>query len=241
MRAACAAVLALLAQLLAPAAAAQAAGVSVSPIRVDLDAGSRSQALTLRNSGASAYRFQVEILRWTQTPSGDDVYLPASDVIANPPLFELAPNASQIVRVGLVGTPPQATEASYRIYFTESPRPNDGAGTGLTLLLRLGVPLFVAPQQPARHALQWSARMAEGQIIVRAENRGSVHARRAQIAITDAGRGQSLFRADGFRDILPGSAWQWSFPHAGAAPERLTIDSNTHERRESVVVRVDRP
>lgn len=231
----------LLALFTTPPALAEPGGVSVSPIRVDLDAGRRSGALTLQNFTERRYRFQVEVMRWTQTPQGEDIYAPASGVLANPPLFELQPQAQQIVRVGLLGEIPAGTEASYRIYFTEIEQPQPAAVSGLNVLLRLGVPMFVAPVAAARHRLEWSARLQDGTLQLQADNRGNVHERRAQLRIADAERGTALHAETGFRDILPGSRWQWTFPAGTTAPAQLKIEANTHENHEAVVVRVDRP
>ncbi|MEQ1439343.1 fimbria/pilus periplasmic chaperone [Fontimonas sp. SYSU GA230001] len=231
----------LLALFIAPPALAEPGGISVSPIRVDLDANRRSGALTLHNGSERRYRFQVDVLRWTQTPQGEDLYAPADGVIANPPLFELAPQAQQVVRVGLLGAVPASVEASYRIYFNEIEQPQPTAGTGLNVLLRLGVPMFVAPLAAAQHRLEWSARMDGNRVLLRADNRGNVHERRAQLRVTDAARGSALHEDSGFRDILPGSSWQWTLPAGTAVPAQLKIEANTHESHDTVVVRVDRP
>ncbi|MFA5941922.1 MAG: fimbria/pilus periplasmic chaperone [Sinimarinibacterium sp.] len=231
----------LIALFTTPPALAEPGGVSVSPVRVDLDAGQRTGALTLHNSTERRYRFQVEVMRWTQTPQGDDVYAPATGVLANPPLFELVPQAQQIVRVGLLGEVPASIEASYRIYFNEIELPRPTAGSGLNVLLRLGVPMFVAPVGAAQHRLEWSARLQDGALRLQADNRGNVHERRAQLRVLDAERGTALHADTGFRDILPGSRWQWTFPAGTTAPAQLKIEANTHENHEDVVVRVDRP
>lgn len=229
--------------VLAASAAAQAApgGVSVSPVRVDLDARQRSAALTLTNTGTRSYRFQIEPMRWTQDASGEDLYTPATELLANPPLLELAPGTSRVVRVGLLGPQPQTVEAAYRLYITEIPQTQAVESTGLQILLRLGVPLYVAPAQSPRRELRWSARVDGRTLQLHAENRGTVHERRAQLRVVDAHSAAPLYASDGFRDILAGSRWRWDIPLDGPMPATLRIEANTHEGPESVVVGVPRP
>lgn len=240
MRRGAAASLLSLAFLLAPPAFAQPGGVSVAPVRVDLGPGRRSASVTVHNGSDVPYRFQAELLRWTQTRDGEDTYAPSDELLANPLLFELKPGAAQIVRVGLLGAPPDSIQHAYRLYLTEIPRQEPATGTGLRVLLRLGVPVLVAPQQPLRRNLAWSARVSETGLALTAENRGSAVERRAQLRVSDADRNAALFSTDGFRDILPGAQVQWQLPLAAPAPQRLLLETNTHDGRETTTVPVDR-
>lgn len=222
-------------------ARASSGGVAVSPVRIDLDAHQRSAALTLTNTDTRRYRFQIEAMRWTQDADGEDVYAPAPELLANPPLLELAPGASRVVRVGLLDVWPQTVESAYRLYITEIPSAEPVHTTGLRILLRLGVPLYVAPTQPLRRDLRWSARLDGRSLHLVAENQGNVHVRRAQLRVFDAQRASLLHTDNGFRDILAGSRWRWDIPLQGPVPTRLKIEANTDEGAERVVVAVSGP
>ncbi len=180
-------------------------------------------------------------MRWTQHGDGEDVYMPAAELLANPPLLTVPPGGARVIRVGLLAAAPEHVEAAFRIYLTEVPVQQPVQSTGLQILLRMGIPLYVAPVQEPRRMLLWSARLDGAQIRVTAMNRGDRHERRAQLRIHDHDRGALVFSTDGFRDLLAGSTAHWTVPLQGPAPQSLKIEANTHEGHESVVVRVDRP
>jgi len=57
--------------------------------------------------------------------------------------------------------------------------------TGLSLALRLSMPVFVAPATPAKPDLAWSATYdTTGAIVVRADNSGGAHARVFGLTLT---------------------------------------------------------
>lgn len=212
--------------LTAGTAHAAPAGIAVSPIRLDLQAPKPSAALTVSNGDSTPRRFQIEVLRWTQV-AGRDQFAPADELLANPPLFELAPGAQQILRVGLLATPPADVEAAYRVYVSEVPRSELPAAGQLRLLLRIGVPVYVKPTAGARPAWRWSARIEQDHYVVRADNPGNVHQRRAQLQLSDADSGATLGSDDGFRDVLAGAYHEWRFPARAPHARRLRLKSLT--------------
>ena len=102
-----------LAIFFASVSAVHAGAFSVNPVRVTLSAKQPVAALTVRNESNEPTLVQLEALAWSQS-LGKDVTIPSADVLATPPIFTLAPNGSQIVRVGLrrpAGTSPNAHES----------------------------------------------------------------------------------------------------------------------------------
>lgn len=226
-------------------AQAQPIGISVSPVQLDLGAGRTSTSLTLSNSTDRPHRFQVEIVRWTQDPDGSDVYLPtADDLLANPPLFELAAGATQVVRIGLRVPPPEQVAHSYRVYLSEVPTgirvdAEDSAGSAVQVLLRMGVPLFVAPRQPVRYDLRWSATRDADGLLLTAANHGNVRERRTRVSVSRADGGGVLHTQDSYRDILPGARWTLRVPLGTPAPSAVAIESITqNDKTERSVVPV---
>lgn len=190
-----------------------AGGISVSPVRLDLGHGQRSAAVTIAN-GAAERVVQVEAFRWTRA-GGEDVYTPADELIVNPPMFRLAAGAKQVVRVGLVAPgAARAGEQAYRVYFQEVPDPSDAvaAATQLKMVLRLGVPVFVAPD-PAASELRWTARRIGEGLRLELTNAGNVHARLADLSVAPAGAGaKPVASAPGQRYVFPGETYAWTFP-----------------------------
>ncbi|MEK6805838.1 MAG: molecular chaperone [Pseudomonadota bacterium] len=198
------------------AIAADAPGLSISPVRVDLSAGHKADAITVTNTGPTRKVLETEVLRWTQV-NGEDVYEPATDLRANPPRLSVEPGATQIVRVGLIRTAvlPEVTEGAYRIYFQEVPQVEEAAGSQLKFALRIGIPVFVRPAQAAKPELAWTHRRENGALKLIAANRGQLHARVADVrARTLAGE----VVAEGFRYVLPGASREWSIPQFSDQP-----------------------
>lgn len=206
------------------AALAAPVGIAVSPIRLDLQAPKPSASLTVSNGDSSPRRFQIEVLRWTQQ-DGRDVFVPADELLANPPLFELAPGARQVLRVGLLGATPRDTEAAYRVYISEVPRAEQPAAGQLRLLLRMGVPVYAVPQTGARPAWRWSARRDAGHYVIRADNSGNVHQRRQKLRVFDADSGALLGQSDNFRDVLAGAHHEWRFVARPPYASRIRLSS----------------
>lgn len=198
------------------ATAADAPGLSISPVRVDLSAGRKADAITVVNTGPTRKVLETEVLRWTQV-GGQDIYVPATDLRANPPRLSVEPGATQIVRVGLTRTAvlPEITEGAYRIYFQEVPQAGEEAGSQLKFALRIGIPVFVRPAQPAKPELAWVSSRDNDALKLVAINRGQSHARVADVrARTLAGE----VAAEGFRYVLPGASREWLIPQFSDQP-----------------------
>ena len=201
-------------------AATPAGGISVSPVRVEFSAAQRSAAVTITNGNVERV-VQVEAFQWRRSQN-EDVYTPADDLIVNPPLFKLAPGARQVVRVGLASPAGgRVAERAYRIYFQEVPEQTAAAsgGTTLQMVLRLGVPVFVAPD-PIRTELRWSAKRTTDGFRLQLNNMGNVHARVSDLAVTlpvsaRAATGQPFASAPALRYVFPGETTAWSFPLNG--------------------------
>lgn len=233
----------LLALLLASGAtSAAAAGVKVSPVRLYLGADERSTAITLSNGTQQTKRFQVELRQWSQV-DGDDVLQETHQVIANPPLFSLKPNQTQVIRIGFLRVPDQPVEQAYRIFVREVPDngPLDATaspGLGVQVLIRYAIPLFVAPKAKVHRQLEWSAQRDDSNYRVTVRNAGNVHERRAQMKIY-AGESQTLLGSDdSLNDLLPGTEKTWTFPADPGGEKQLRIEAISDRPAGAVVDRV---
>lgn len=169
-----------MALLCALAGSAQADGIAVAPIRLDLAAASKAEVLTVSNRGSEPAEVQLRVLRWSQQGS-DDEYAPSDEVLVSPPRFALAGGAEQVVRVYRRGAAP-AAEQSYRLFIDQLPQGEATPGS-VRLPIRLVIPLFVGGTQESAPDLHWSAQRRGGQVLLRVHNRGDRHVRIAALAL----------------------------------------------------------
>ncbi len=158
---------------------AQAATLQISPVMVDLQSNESATGITLRNPGDRPLYGQVRVYRWDQS-NRDETLTPTQELVASPPLIQIAAQADQLVRLVRTSPAPVAAEQSYRILIDELPAPDTAATSGVMIRLRYSVPVFVEPAgKAAQPVLSWHL-VRDGQgWDLRVDNAGQ---RRAQIA-----------------------------------------------------------
>ena len=158
------------------ALAAHAGSFSANPVRLTIPAGVTSTSLSLENQGDQPVLVQAEVMAWSQQ-DGNDVLTPSQDLVVSPPIFKVAPGASQIIRVGLLRPADPARELTYRLFLQEVPQPPPSGQQGVvSVALRLGLPVFVVPRGRAAPTLAWRAAPApEGAIRLTLTNSGNAH------------------------------------------------------------------
>ena len=184
-------------------AGALAASMHVAPLRLDLGPQRPVASMVIGNPEQEEFAVQAEVVAWTQE-NGRDVYTPTRDALINPSIFRIPAGGQQIVRVGLqVGT--DARERSYRVFVRQLPQERaPGQGTGLQTLLRIGIPVFVAPAQPAE-SLDW--RLVAGPAggwDVAVENKGNAHIQITSLVVRRES-GEELLRRSLSHYVLAGS------------------------------------
>ena len=110
--------------LLACLGASLQAGAStfnISPIRAELSAAHRTEALTITNAEDSPVVVQVHVLRWSQQDGAEQLD-ETRELLATPPVLQIAANSEQIIRVALRREPDAAQELTYRVIFEEVPQ-----------------------------------------------------------------------------------------------------------------------
>ena len=151
---------------------------AIVPLRVALDRGTRSAEVTVRNDDRAPLRMQVEAMAWRQDADGKDRYEPTDGLIYFPRALEIPPGESRIVRIG-VRAAPVSREETYRLFIEQLPAPEQAAaapaGASLLVLLRVGVPVFVAPAQSDRRGEVAQLDMKGGQALWTVANVGNVH------------------------------------------------------------------
>jgi fimbrial chaperone protein len=180
-----------------PAPWALAAGeFAIMPLRVSLDRANRAAEIVIRNDDKAPLRMQIEARAWRQDAEGRDHYDATDGLIFFPRALEVPPGDSRIVRVGIRAAP-VAREETYRLFIEQLPPPEAAGASGATLrvLLRVGVPVFVAPAQPERRAQITRLEVKGGQARIEVANAGNVHAAADLVELVATARdGSALLR-----------------------------------------------
>jgi fimbrial chaperone protein len=203
---------------------AGAASLTVAPTRIDLAGGETSAAVTLQNNDADDVMVQVQTFAWPAGPATADL-LPTRDLIAVPPVFEMAGGGRQIIRVALRAPLGGPQEHAFRLLITEVPRGGQRA-TGVRFALRLSLPVFVTPTGAEPHpvwSLQASGRNA-AMLVLR--NEGSAHLQVRRIAWWPEGEAHASTSIDAPAWVLAGREQGWALP-AGAGAGPLQIEAET--------------
>lgn len=225
----------LLLSVLTPGQAAFAGTFQVNPVNVVLPTDKAATSISIKNGSNEPVAVRVSTVRWTQQ-DGKDVRTETNDVIASPPIFTIAPNGSQMVRVGLRSRTPGA---AYRIILEEIPKPKLST-TGINVALRLDLPLYVLSSRDAKPDVSWAAwRNSGGELVLEARNRGTLHQQILGIdAIDMTGKRSTL--SSGMGVVLPSSARRWN---TGMRPEvragttlQLKVRNPSGEVGDTVVV-----
>ncbi|HEX4523397.1 MAG TPA: fimbria/pilus periplasmic chaperone [Casimicrobiaceae bacterium] len=161
--------------LLAATAPALAGKFSVAPIRVDFAAGLRIGAVTVTSEDDHPLVFKNSPSLWTQDADGGDVYTPTSDLVVTPPLLRVEAGEPRIVRIGTLRDPGEV-ERSYRVFLEEqAPANPEGTGATIAVVIKFGVPVFVAPRSERVAGTTEIVERKPGRVTLQIKNTGNVH------------------------------------------------------------------
>jgi fimbrial chaperone protein len=216
------------------------AAITISPVIVDVPPDGRA-IITVRNDRQREVMYQITFLRWVQV-DGVDRYEATQDFIASPPLFTLAANDSQIIRMGFRNPVRLPVEQSYRLILAEVPR-----GIGYTeeggvveFSMQYAIPVFVASSNRAGPlSLVWQMREEGGALVVRADNPSSTHTVLNMVGLTrESGANPKPEFASPQRATVLAHAWrEWRFSVAHDKlhlPWRIVVLQNDGETMEVV-------
>ena len=152
---------------------ADAATFTVEPTQIAFSGRTTSVLLTLRNESTDTLRFELSVFKWAQSPSGEMQLEPTEDVVFFPVLLTLAPGESRRVRVGSA-TEFDTREKSYRIFVEELP-PLGRQATGVRVLTKMGIPIFMKPAKAVASANLNNLGQKSGRLFFTLNNEGTVH------------------------------------------------------------------
>ena len=180
--------------------------LGISPLRVRLAPGHNAGSVTLVNHGDGTIAMQVEAFEWGQEDGGLDWYSTTPAVLAVPPIFELAPGDTQLIRVGLLTPRDASDEAAYRLVLTELKPPAASADNpGLRMRTRVSIPIFVAPEAALRQMLGLEEFVVvNGMARIRLHNHGNTHVRLERLQLVGDGERETPSVKDLATYLLPG-------------------------------------
>lgn len=207
-----------LAALVAGPTPAAASSFRINPVSLAVGPDKGAAELRLDNADAKSVAVRVTALRWTQA-DGRDRAEATSDLVVSPPIFTGGPGAQQLIRVGFRN---RVAGAAYRLIVEEIPGPK-AIGTGISVSLKLDLPLYVIASRSAVAALSWTARRAaDGTLVIEGRNSGARHAQVLAIEARDAA-GQVVGRSEAMGVVLPLSSRSWSLGRKPSAPSELVV------------------
>jgi fimbrial chaperone protein len=210
------------------AAPAKASTFNISPIRAQLSGSHPTEALIIVNADENPVVVQVRVVSWSQK-SGAEQLQDTHELLATPPVLQIAANGQQVIRVALRRAPDPTQELTYRVIFEEVPQAAPKDFTGLRVALRLSIPVFVAPAQgKANPQVAWESRwLPNGQLELAATNSGSGH---LQITDFEAQFPGSLMPLRGVTSkyVLPGSRMSWTLTPPADASRQGAIPIRGH-------------
>ena len=215
--------------VLSAATGAAAANLQISPVSIFLRADQQSGAVQLRNMGNEAIYGQVRVFEWDQKES-EDVLTPTTEVIASPPIVQVAPNSNQLIRLVRMGAPGMR-ERTYRILIDELSGDDSQQASGVSFRLRYSVPVFVLPARESEsEVLAWRVYHSEGAWMLAIHNTGGAHAQIGAMQFTNAAGKHFEVSKGLFGYVLPGRERLWKLPLAGdaelAGPLRIEAHVN---------------
>jgi fimbrial chaperone protein len=220
---------------------------SISPLRVELSSRTATGALTLRNQENSPVVVQAEVMLWEQA-GGEEKLTVTRDLLVSPAVVTIPGNGSQLVRVALRRPVDAKRELSYRLILTEVPQTASADFTGLSVALRISLPIFIAPVEAAAPALEWSAvHSSEGSVALTARNAGNAHARVLSFDVLSTGGSRLGSPQNVSAYILPGQARTWTLDNkqneatSSTDWQRLRVKGTTEAGDFEVEIRPEGP
>ena len=180
--------LAALAATFLAATAATAGSFGVSPIRVDLDRGTRTGLVTVTNDDTRKLSFRMKLFEWTQDEQGADRNAESSDLIFFPQIMTVEPGDKRVIRIG-TRAGEAGREKAYRLFIEELQDPGTAGAQGaqVAVLLRFGVPVFVAPPSGKPEPEFARASLAKGKVEVGILNKGARTVRFDELTVKSGG------------------------------------------------------
>jgi fimbrial chaperone protein len=203
--------------------------VLIEPVVVELGARQRaaSVTITLNPKATASLMLQSQVLQWEQALDGTSRTQPSTDLVVAPPIVELKPGESQLLRVGLRGPRRGVGEQAYRLVLEDVAAGSPAAGApGVSFRMRYDLPVLLAPAEPVRQALRWQACAPKaGEICVRLANDGN---RRVSLRKLSFAGSNWAVPVESPGTVLASTEREWRLPlPAGGSGAALHVSGET--------------
>lgn len=189
---------------------ADAGGLRVEPILLEVSPPASASTLTLRNDEGSDVNIQIRVFKWSQA-NGKESLEPTTDVVASPPALKLAPGLDYLVRIVRVSKQTPQAEESYRIFVDQLPAVRTGDQQQVNVLIRQSIPVFFSPPG-ARPNITWALAYKGTQLVVTAQNTGAKRVRVASLALRDSAGRTVSFGTGLVGYVLAHATMAWTAP-----------------------------
>ncbi len=189
---------------------AEATSWAIDPVRIELSPELQTAVINVKNGTDLPTSIQIQVVAWSQL-NGKDIYTPTRELLVSPPIITIAPNGEQIIRTALRRQVDTTNELAYRINLLELPPQPTAGFMGLQVALRIGLPVFVKPQN-AKMApkMAWSVSlMPDNNLRLGLQNEGNAHVQVSDFALYIAGNDQPIAGESGSSYVLAGQTREW--------------------------------
>lgn len=195
---------------------AHAASLQVAPILLEFSPQEKVKELWLTNTGNESIRAQVRVKAWTQS-NQQDILTNSKDLIASPMVISIPAGQRQLVRLIRNTQIANTTEQAYRLIVDELPNSQTDVQSGLQLLLKYSIPVFLKVSDSndtdqGITSLQGMSFKYNTQTLT-INNQSSHYKRFSQFAYMDA-QGKKIPIQMGLMGyVLSGKSMQWKIPN----------------------------
>lgn len=196
---------------------AQAGNFTVSSVNISMPSRQPTYALTITNESADEpLSMQLDTFTWSQK-DGQEVYEASKDILISPRVFNIAPAASQIVRIALRNRQDFSTEQTYRLFVKEIPSEKPLEEGGVRVALQMNIPVHIVPAKVERKSLEFKyLKLADGSFALSAHNPGNVYVKAVEVKIIDTATGLPLETAPPVIQVLAGATKVYPLANASA-------------------------
>ncbi|MGN6111734.1 MAG: fimbrial biogenesis chaperone [Luteimonas sp.] len=191
--------------LLALCAPATASKMAVSPVVLRASTTQTIQMVHMANKGTTPTTYQVSVYSWRQKGEAEQIE-PTREVMAYPPMLEVAPGATRGIRLVKLAPGP----GTYRVVLRELPRKLEGSG--IQRLMNYDLPLIF---EDGKTSVALEASRKGSQLLI--TNTGS-----RPIQLTEIGADGHVWKQGMLGWLLPGGSKAFRF----AAPGTVQVKAD---------------
>lgn len=182
--------------------------IQISPLRLELSDTHSTSILIVKNRANTPSLVQLELSAWSQQ-NNEEILEPSRDILISPPVFTIAANSEQIIRVVMRRKADRGKELTYRLFLREVEDKSQISKAGeIKVLLNISIPIFVQPMVKAQPKLLWRASVDSAKKIqLKLINEGNQH---IQIKSFQLGSGDQHLNQTSMRYVLPSSTIEWT-------------------------------